>query len=344
MYIRSLPLLPLFFLLAANLPAQPSGGQLNQTDAKGHKQGPWQRTWAESSQLRYTGQFKDDKPVGNFTYFSTDGKVESRIDHYTNSTASHGRHYHSNGKLMAEGRYIGEVKDSTWNYYDEEGLLRSTEHWKAGKMDGNMSSFFKNGKVAESRNFKDGKAAGEAVQYHPDGKLRYKGIYVNGEPDGNEVFFFPSGQKEIEGHYVNGNKDGQWVYYNADGSLHMQMLYAQGNFVKQKYENGTFKEYWDDEKPKSEYLYKNGKREGPFTEWYDNGTWVDTPMTLGPQGQGKADKERELKGQSKKREGTYKNDILEGAVKEYDETGKLLSTAPYTNGTPAAGGVKPATH
>ena len=51
--------------------------------------------------------------------------------------------------------------------------------------------------------------------------------------------------------------------------------------------------------------------------------------------------ERELKGQTKKREGTYKNDVLQGPVKEYDEKGKLVSTLVFENGSPATGGVKP---
>lgn len=320
--------------------AQP-GGSINQKDAQGRKQGPWQRTWAESTQLRYTGQFKDNKPVGNFIYYSTDGKVESRIDHYPGSDAAHARHYHPGGKLMAEGRYIGQEKDSTWNYYDDAGKLRNTEHWKAGKMDGLMISYFVDGKVAERRNFKDGKAHGLAEQFYEDGTQRYRANFVNGEPQDTETFYFANGKKEIEGRYVNGDRDGQWTYYNNDGSVQMQVLYAQGKFVKQQYDNGTFKEYWDDQQLKGEYTYKNSKLDGPFTEWYDNGTWADVPVKLGPDGLGKKDVERELKGQAKKREGVYKNGVLEGPVKEYDETGKLVSTLVYAKGVPVTGGVKP---
>ena len=47
--------------------------------------------------------------------------------------------------------------------------------------------------------------------------------------------------------------------------------------------------------------------------------------------------ERELKGQTKKREGTYKNDVMEGPVKEYDEKGNLVSTLVYVNGAPVDG-------
>lgn len=335
MTTRSFALLS-FLVTASFCMAQP-GGAINQKDDLGHKQGPWQRTWAESTQLRYTGQFKDDKPVGSFTYYSTTGKVESQVSHYAGSNAAHGKHFHPNGKLMAEGRYLGQEKDSTWNYYDDAGILRSTEHWNAGKMDGEMTAFYTDGKVAERRNFKNGKENGKAEQFYNDGKPKYQATYVKGAPEGSETFFFPKGNKEIQGNYVNGSRDGGWTYYNEDGSVQMQVLYAQGTFVKQKYENGLFTEYWDDQQKKSETTYKGGKREGPFTEWYGNGTWTDAPFKLGPEGEERPEVERELKGQTKKREGTYKNDVMEGPVKEYDEKGNLVSTLVYVNGAPVDG-------
>ncbi|MCO5273987.1 MAG: hypothetical protein M9900_03600 [Flavobacteriales bacterium] len=340
MSIRTIVLTPAI-LLISGLAAQPGGEPINQTDAQGRKQGPWQRTWAESTQLRYTGQFKDDKPVGDFTYYSTKGLKESRISHYAGSDASHAWHYHPNGQLMAEGRYVGKDKDSTWNYFDESGALRSTETWKAGKLDGTMTAYFTDGTTAERRVFRKGVAQGPAEQFYPDGKPRYKADYVNGEPEGTETYFFANGRKELEGRYVNGQRDGGWTYYNENGSVKMQALYAQGKLVRTKYENGTFTEYWEEGKPKSEETYKNGKREGPFTEWYNNGAWVNEPVKLGPDGMGKTDVQRILKGQMKRREGTYKNDMIDGPVKEYDEQGKLTSAPTYVNGTPIAGDAKP---
>ena len=50
--------------------AQPGADAPNVTDAKGLKQGEWSRTWHDSQQVRYTGRFVDDVPVGTFTYYS----------------------------------------------------------------------------------------------------------------------------------------------------------------------------------------------------------------------------------------------------------------------------------
>ncbi|MCO6483802.1 MAG: toxin-antitoxin system YwqK family antitoxin [Flavobacteriales bacterium] len=340
MHLRLLALAG-FSAAAICLVAQSADGPINQTDAQGRKQGTWVRKWAESDQVRYTGQFKDDKPVGSFVYYSTKGKVESRVDHYPDGKAAHGIHFHPNGKVMAEGRYVGQQKDSTWNYYGEDGILRSSELWKAGKLNGAVTTFFKDGAVAERKTYRNGVLEGLSEQFFPGGKIRYRAQFAGGEPEGRETFFFPNGNKEIEGGYVNGSRDGVWRYYNEDGSVQLQALYAQGRLVKKKYENGTFTEYWDDGQPKSEVTYKNGKREGPFTEWYDNGKWVNVPVKVGPQGAEKPDMERKLTGQGKKREGTYRNDLLNGPVKEYDEKGRLTSNLTFLNGEPAKDGSRP---
>lgn len=321
----------LLLALTADAFAQP-GISMNQKDAKGRKQGPWERTWAESTQLRYKGQFKDDKPVGTFTYYGTNGKVESIVQHYPGSDASHAKHFHPEGQLMAEGRYVGEQKDSTWNYYDPSGHLRSTEHWKAGKMHGEQVSFFANGNPAERSTYTDGKRTGQHIIYFDDGKTRSTMTFVNGVADGPFVAYTAEGKKDQEGTYAKGEQEGSWREYNADGSILIEMLYVKGQLVKDRKENGTFKEYYPDEQPKSETTYRNGKREGRFVEYYDNGVWEDVPEQLGPDGNAVNQKQRLLKGQQIKREGSYKNDLLDGEVKEYNETGRLMSFTRYVAG------------
>ena len=317
--------------LAASALAQPPGS-VNKKDAQGRKQGHWEKPWADSQQLRYQGQFKDDKPVGTFTYFSTGGKVESTVAHYATGGASHAMHFHPDGKLMAEGRYVGEQKDSIWNYYDATGALRSTERWKNGKFNGDQEAFFPNGKPAERCTWKDGKRNGPCQQFFDNGQVRTSTNYVNDEANGPSSVFSEDGKKEIEGQNVKGQRDGLWKHYNADGTLLMQMLYAKDKVVKEKKENGTFRTFYPDEQLMSEETWKLGKREGKFTEYHDNGRWTERPAKVGPDGAEKSETERVLEGQTKKREGTYKNDKLEGEVKEWDEKNKLVKTTMYKEG------------
>ncbi|MBK8340012.1 MAG: hypothetical protein IPK99_08460 [Flavobacteriales bacterium] len=327
----SIRLLALILLLLA---AASSVAQVNQNDAQGRKQGLWRKNWAESEQVRYNGTFKDDKPVGRFTYYSTEGLVESIVDHYADGSGAHGRHFHPNGKVMAEGRYVGQAKDSTWVYLDANGLRRSQEQWKNGRKQGEELSFFDDGTISERITFVNGLQEGLHEQFFPGGQVKYRGSYVRGEGEGVMTWYQPDGKKEVEGHMVSGQRDGIWYYFNTDGSVQIQMVYEQGNFIKDKKENGVFKEYCDDEQLRSEHTWKQGKLNGPFTEYYCNGTWVTEPLPVDQFGAGQGETQRVLKGQLKKREGAYRNGVLHGMVIDYGETGSAKSRVEYVDGTP----------
>jgi hypothetical protein len=51
-----------------------SMAQLNQTDAKGRKQGEWAKTYPKSRVYQYKGQFKDDKPIGTLPIITNQEK------------------------------------------------------------------------------------------------------------------------------------------------------------------------------------------------------------------------------------------------------------------------------
>ena len=51
--------------------------QINQVDSQGRKQGKWEKTHPESAVYQYRGEFKDDKPVGKFTYYYESSKVKA---------------------------------------------------------------------------------------------------------------------------------------------------------------------------------------------------------------------------------------------------------------------------
>lgn len=324
---RLAPCLLVLLLMAFSATAQTP----NATDAKGRKQGPWSRTWPNGV-LRYTGHFVDDKPSGTFKHFDEKGRMITVQLHAGDGRISRAEHLHPNGEVMARGRYIGQEKDSTWNYYAMDGTLRKVERFVAGKQEGEAVSYYPNGQVAEKAEWQGGLQHGPAKSWFANGKLKSESNYVNGEPEGRMVFYYSSGGMEIEGNLVNGDREGTWFYYNTDGSIQLQVLYSKGQMVKEKKENGTFKEYHDDEQLKSEVTYRMGRREGRFAEYHANGRWV-LKATKGDAVMGTpADMERVLEGQTKKREGTYVNDLLDGEVKEYDEKGKLVKVTRFRAG------------
>ncbi|MBK8497601.1 MAG: toxin-antitoxin system YwqK family antitoxin [Flavobacteriales bacterium] len=329
MRLRSLFLLTVLSL-AAITSAQPPAAP-NVTDAQGRKQGPWAKSWPNGG-VRYQGQFKDDKPVGEFKHFDEEGRLSTVQRHAGDGRVSRAEHFHADGGLMAAGKYVGQAKDSTWNFYGTDGKLRKVERYANGALNGEQLTYYPSGQVAESEMRVNGQQQGPYKSWFPNGKPKSEATYLHGEPEGRMTFWFPDGKKEIEGNAVNGDRDGTWYYFNPDGTLQLQALYSKGELVKERFENGKFTEYYDDEQVKSEVTYKKGKRDGPFTEWYDNGRWVMKPMQPDPERGTPGEVERVLEGQKKRREGTYVNAMLEGEVKEYDEQGKLVKTTRYAGG------------
>ena len=89
-----------------------SFAQLNQTDAKGRKQGPWQKTYPGTSVLQYKGTFLNDKPVGTFVYNFESGVKQAELVHGLPGGSTSALLFYENGQLLADGFYKAEKKDS----------------------------------------------------------------------------------------------------------------------------------------------------------------------------------------------------------------------------------------
>lgn len=311
--------------------AQPPAGEVNLTDAQGRKQGTWTKTWP-NGKTRYMGQFRDDKPWGSFRHYSEDGKLATVQEYAPDGVTSRATHYHPNGQVMARGKYVGQQKDSTWNYFDEAGIAQSVERYKQGKLDGERVVYYDNGQIAELTTFKLGVQHGPWKQFFMNGTPKAKAEFVNGEPEGTMSWFYPDGGKEIEGKVVNGQRDGVWIYYNEDNSIQLTMAYTMGELANTRYMNGSFKEYYDDDQLKLEVTYKDGKKNGPFKEYYPNGKQVKRTVPGDPNMGIQPEEEIVWDGQVVKRTGTYKNDQLDGEVKEMAENGSVTVVQTWAAG------------
>ena len=315
--------------IGLGLHAQPPAGNL--TDAQGRKQGAWSKNWPDGK-VRYYGQFKDDRPTGTFRHFDEEGVLTTEQVYASDGVTSRATHYHPNGQVMARGKYIGQKKDSTWNYFDAEGHAQSIERYSGGELHGERVVYYDDGRSAESTTFEHGRQHGPWKQFFPNGMLKATAQFVNGEPEGVMLWNYPSGKKEIEGRAVNGQRDGTWTYYNEDGSVQLTMDYTLGQLLATRKMNGVFKEYYDDEQLKEEATWSKGEKTGPFTEYRNDGKWVTRDVPADPTVGSGPETERVLEGQTKAREGTYRNGRLEGEVKVYDGVGALLRTEVYANG------------
>ena len=212
----------LFALVSLSMCAQG-----NFTDASGKKQGKWVKKY-ESGKTRYTGTFKNDVPVGTFTYyFEREGGKMSEISYRGTTGVGYAKLYHRSGVIQAEGIYNAQLKDSTWTYYSRTGVLTQREDYSKGILNGVQLTYWENGRVSQRLEFKEGVEYGNWIRKWDDGILRTKGYYNAGQLEGECKFFDEEGKLIAKGEYHNGKKHGTW-YYFEDNKLTRKEVYRYG--------------------------------------------------------------------------------------------------------------------
>jgi len=182
----------------------------NKTDAKGNKQGPWVKYHPNSKVMLYSGQFKDNHPVGEFRYFYPSGAVKAIVQHES-LHHSFAWYYYENEQLMSLGKYVDQLKDSVWMNYNAGGFLVSKEPFKNNKLNGEKIIYYVANQV------ETGEIKALSVEHFSDSVLH-----------GSYQAFFSSGKMKEQGNYTFGLKEGVWETFHPNGSIASRVKFKQG--------------------------------------------------------------------------------------------------------------------
>jgi antitoxin component YwqK of YwqJK toxin-antitoxin module len=213
----------------------------NITDSKGKKQGEWYKLHPNSKVYVYKGQFKDDKPVGTFTYYYPSSKVKAIVKHNDKSNRSEAFFYHETGKLMSYGFYKNAKKDSVWMNFGPSGKISNTETYKNDSLDGKKTIFYvpeittdQSKIVSAVHYFSNGKPHGEWIEYFNDKTIKSKGTYTDGKKTGVWESYHTTGAKMTMERYKSGVLHG-WCYaFDATGKQIGKVYYYQGKRLQGK--------------------------------------------------------------------------------------------------------------
>lgn len=202
------------------------------------------------------------------------------------------------------------------------------------------------------------------VQFkYPDGTISAEGYLQNGKPNGYWKNYYPNGQIKNEGNRKNFQLDSIWKFYNMDGKLVKTIEYKNNKkngyikeydtsgvlIFKQKYINDlpvdTAYYYHPSGKLKKIIPFQKGKANGIFYEFdndslivgigeYQNGFLLQYEKVNQKDNQGRKQgmwKEFYTDGKVKK-EVDYRDDKINGYVKEYDKKGNLIHAEKYIFG------------
>lgn len=209
----------LLFFIFIIIPTLSFSQSQNQVDAAGKKQGKWIKAYRYGN-VRYSGQFRDDQPYGQFKYFYESGALQAVTNYSNDGVIAQTQTFHENGAPMAEGKYIRQKKEGKWSYYsDIDSSLVAEENYQKGILHGKSITFYpETGEVAETFTYISGKKEGSYLKFFPDGSTMTEGTYKNDQLDGKFTLFYPDGKVQLKGQYKDGQQTGNWNYFDEEGN------------------------------------------------------------------------------------------------------------------------------
>jgi len=217
--------------------------QMNVKDVQGRKQGPWQKKYENSVAIEYKGQFKDDKPVGTFTYYYKSGNLKGTVVHDEKTGRSVAVFYHDNASklVFAKGIYRNQLKDSVWDYFGPSGRQSLKETYLKDKLNGMTTVYYvpeevDNRKlmVAKTSMYKNGVLDGDMIEYFESGTVKSKVKYVNGVKEGVSVINHPAGNPMVKENYIHGVLHGWQYAYDITGKEIGKKYYLKGEILEGK--------------------------------------------------------------------------------------------------------------
>lgn len=232
----------------------------------------------DDGKLKSSGAYKNDKPVGQHNTYAENGEILSTKKYsstswvvYTGRIDKKGKrqgdwtYFYKSGKIKSTGTYKNGRRVGDWKFYYEDGKIEQTGQYnKRAKATGEWKWYFNNNQLLRQEVFSNGKENGDFVEYDRNGNIVVKGSFVDGLQTGD--WYYHVGDEIQEGKYKGGYKNGIWkIYFAADKSLKSEGSYIDGK------EQGKFKYYYDNGKMKMEGDFSMGRRHKTWKFYNDDG-------------------------------------------------------------------------
>lgn len=315
-------------------------------DAQGKMQGEWVY-YHPNGTVREKSNYRNDVLEGLSEFWYDNGERRTVMHYTAGKLNGEFEEYSFHGGLETRGNYLnGKPNGPITIYHDNDAVQYETSYLN-GKLNGDLRSYYNNGKVASEVKLTAGKKNGPAKDYYRNGTLQSEGAYKNDMQSGTWKEYYSDGQLAREGTYKTpGKREGVWKEYHRNGKLVREASYKAGllNGVMKEYaETGELvnervyksdklvkatyynlkgkvlaeynitkartevKEYYPDGTVAAEGDYLDGKRDGQWTMYSENGGWKIAHIN-------------------------YYDDEYDGRMKYYHANGKVMFETTYKMG------------
>jgi antitoxin component YwqK of YwqJK toxin-antitoxin module len=176
----------------------------------------------------------------------------------------------NDSNLLLQGFMKNGLADSTFISYhislENYKTVSVKSFFRNGLKEGEETEYNAKGVIIYLRHYKEGLLEGEYKHFNDYGNLITSGTYKKGKKEDIWIENFIKEYYSVFSKYKKDELvDYQWQAYYKDGKV-----FFEGKYDKDGRKQGIFKTYDTDGILKSTESYKNGKRNGYFTE-YDKG-------------------------------------------------------------------------
>ncbi|MCH2557418.1 MAG: hypothetical protein MK005_08975 [Alcanivorax sp.] len=213
---------------------------------------------------REQGQMRDGLRTGTWEAYDDGGRLV-RVMHY------------EKGRLNGDWRERSGPDGQRWTH----------KHYRQDQEDGPWRTENAAGDVVESGRYRQGQPVGDWHTLEDDGRVR-DAHYVDGKLDGDWTLHSADGDLLAERHYRRGQRVGEWTQYDDSGELLSRVPYHDGQRhgdvfqrrddgvqVRARFDedrlDGPYQETTAEGYPRLEGHYQDGKRQGRFVEYSEQG-------------------------------------------------------------------------
>jgi antitoxin component YwqK of YwqJK toxin-antitoxin module len=282
--------------------------------------------------------YVNDKKEGLSYYFYNNGKLKEIVEYKENKKNGVANEYNLEGNLITIQKYsngvltdrqkINRLDDSSlkqglWQEYFDNGRLKNEKYYKRGDLNGQYKEYDEKGNLILILNYRDGVIYEEMDTTSID-------IEIRNEYDKN-------GRLVFSGSYKRNVPIGIHRFFDSVGNVYNSFIYSEkgiklseGILTKEGKKEGPWIYYYEDGKVLAKGRFLNNQESGIWNYYYENG-------------------KEEQKGEYKngkynnvwtwfyfngavKREEEYVNGKEEGQSAEYDTSGNIIANGSYFDG------------
>ena len=314
----------------------PNGNKSSEGTMRNGKPDGYWKNYYENGILKSEGNRKNFLLDSTWNFYDETGRLLLQIN-YKNGKKNGYRISYNDDEIVKEN-FVDDVKQGYSYILDTTGRVKMEIPFVDGLENGLAREFDENGNIIQLIQYKKGYVVNRERINRYDSKH---------QPHGKWKWFYDDGKLQMEGNYTHGLKNGYFKEYDRDGNLISVVKYVNGE-KEEKTEELTKldikTDYWPNGKPKIVATYKNGVPEGVRREYNKKGevekSYIFKNGRIIAEGILKDNGKKEglwkeyYDDGSLKSEGNYKNDWKTGKWKYYYPNGQLEETGEYINGKP----------